>query len=227
MKSDLHPIVSFLRDSFNESADPEDAAAMQAYMKSEIPFYGIRSSDRKKMISEAFKSFPIKSYREFTIVAEQLWNGSFREEKYAAIAILKRYRKFHSMELLSLLTMMIKTGAWWDFVDEISAHLVGALLQKYPAQMKKILCEWIDDENIWIRRSAILAQLRFKQNTDAEMLFGFCTKCLEEKDFWIRKAIGWALREYSKSNRQAVSNFVDENKSVMSGLTLKEASKYL
>lgn len=227
MIEELHPLVSFLKNAFEKNANPEDAVSMQAYMKSEIPFYGIKSANYKKLCLEAFKKCPVSDFHEFTTAAEQLWNGTFREYKYAAIAFLRKYRKYHIIELLPLLEMMIITGAWWDFVDEISAHLIGTLLHKYPDEMKKTLYEWIDNQSIWIRRSAILSQLRLKKDTDAEMLFDFCEKCLHEKVFWIRKAIGWALREFSKTDADAVRNFVARHKNNMSGLTFREASKYI
>ena len=222
-----HPLVTYIFDTFKKNANPDYAGAMKSYMKSQIPFYGIQSGPRKKLYTEAFRKYPVSNLDEYLSIAEQLWDGIYREDKYTAIAFLRKYHKYHTMDLLPLIKKMIETGAWWDFVDEISAHLTGALLKNHPDEMKKILFEWIKNENIWIRRSAILSQLRFKKETDEEMLFDFCQRRLHEKEFWTRKAIGWALREYSKSNAAAVRDFVIKHKDNMSALTLKEASKYI
>ena len=123
--------------------------------------------------------------------------------------------------------MMIETGAWWDYVDMIAAHLIGNLLANYPDVMKPEMRCWIEDDDLWIRRSAILSQLRFKRDTDGDMLFEFCSNCLSEESFWIRKAVGWALREYSKSEAESVRRFVTEHRHLMSRVTLKEAEKYI
>jgi len=148
-------------------------------------------------------------------------------KRYVAQETLKKYFNFLSMDDLSLIRHLITTGAWWDHIDYVAKWIVGGLLEQYPEKMKSLLKQWIRDENLWIRRSAILAQLGFKDKTDTELLFSFCDACLEETSFWIRKSIGWALREYAKTNEDAVREFVLQHRDRMSGLSYREATKHI
>jgi 3-methyladenine DNA glycosylase AlkD len=223
-----HNLTITIRQSLAEHANPEKALPMQKYAKSEMPYRGVQAVEQRKIYTSALKQYPIKSQSEYELVIRELWdNAEYREERYGAYHIAEKYSKFQTPEMLPLYRKMIITGAWWDYVDAISAHIIGALLLKYPQIIKPVLYNWIADENLWIRRTAILAQLTSKDKTDWEMLKGFCLKCLKEESFWIRKAIGWALRQYSKTNPQAVREFVNEHQSDMSGVTLREAKKYI
>jgi 3-methyladenine DNA glycosylase AlkD len=122
---------------------------------------------------------------------------------------------------------MIREGAWWDFVDEIAVNLVGAVLGNFPAKTRPIIERWIDDPDLWIRRTALLAHLKHKQATDAAKLFDHCLRRAHEREFFIRKAIGWALREYSKTEPRAVRAFLANNRQRLSKLSFDEGSKHL
>ncbi len=225
--NDTHSITTRIRSLLKASANNENAVAMQKYMKSEMPFRGVKSASNKEIVRIAINENPITSFDQYNEVITELWKAEYREERYAAIALARRYERFQTLESLPIYRMMIETGAWWDYVDGIACNLIGNLLRKYPLQMKSILHEWIMDSDLWIRRSAILSQNRFKSETDHQMLFHFCKICLHEKSFWIRKAIGWALRDYSKSEPDRVRDFVQSNSNKMSGLSKREASKYI
>ncbi|MBM3325620.1 MAG: DNA alkylation repair protein [Calditrichaeota bacterium] len=226
-----HPLIDALRSALAAAVNPADAAAMQRYMKSTMPFRGVKTGIQRQIRLPLFKLYPITSFQEYEAVIKELWTGEdgmpYREERYAAIAVAGYFKKFCTMEALPLYRMMIETGAWWDFVDGISIDLLGGLLLSYPAEMKPELYRWIEDDHLWIRRAAIIAQEKFKSATDEKMLFDFCECCLDEKEFWIRKAIGWALRSYSKHKPKAVRYFVEQYRQRMSGVTLKEAMKYI
>ncbi|MFC2150502.1 DNA alkylation repair protein [Calditrichota bacterium] len=222
-----HQFVLTIREGLKSSANHQNAVPMQIYMKSEMPYRGVKSPQQKKIFQSSSKNWQPGDLNEYLKVIEQLWDAEYREERYAAIFIAQKYKKFQTLEALLTYRMMIKTGAWWDYVDAIASHLIGSLLQNYPDNMKPLMYEWIEDEDVWIRRTALLCQLKFKAETDQQMLFDFCRKRLGEESFWIRKAIGWALREYSKSKCEEVSRFVEKQSHKMSGLTLREASKYL
>ena len=224
---ELHPLTVAVRTAYAEAANPDDAPAMQAYMKSEMPFYGVKSPVQKQINSKLLKEFPITTLDEYSRIIRELWNASYREERYTAIAFARSHKKWCILEALPVYRMMIETGAWWDYVDTIAIHLIGDLLWKYPSDMKAELHRWIRDEHLWIRRSAVLAQNRYKDETDEGMLFDFCRLCMEEKTFWMRKAIGWALRDYSKTKPASVRQFVEENRERMSKVTLREAVKYI
>ncbi len=220
-------IVGFVRKSLLELENESNAIHMRSYMKSEMPFRGVKSADQKMVFRETMKRYKIASYGLYIQVIEQLWDANYREERYIAISIARKFRLYHTLESLNTFEMMIRTGEWWDYVDAISANLIGSLLSKYSDEMKTVLNGWIADENIWIRRAAILSQLRQKDRTDSKLLFSFCRKRMHEESFWIRKAIGWALREYSKTNPEKVYNFIISHDSQLSNLTKREASRYL
>ncbi|MGI9601109.1 MAG: DNA alkylation repair protein, partial [Acidimicrobiales bacterium] len=121
----------------------------------------------------------------------------------------------------------VTEGAWWDLVDSVASGIIGKVVLNERARMRPLLDEWIDCDDMWLRRTAIICQLEHKESTDVEMLFGFCTRRAFEKEFFIRKAIGWALREYAKTDPDAVRVFVAEHQSELSGLSRREATKHL
>ena len=223
----LHPLTIAFRQALTAAADPEKAPQMQAYMKSTMPYRGVQSPVAKQIQRDLNQQHSLTSAEELEQVIRELWQADYREERYAAIGLARRYYKYHTLEMLPLFRMMIETGAWWDFVDAIAAYLIGGLLEKYTVEMKRKLKQWIRDEDLWIRRSAILSQLSFKENIDEKLLFDFCRRCLPEESFWIRKAIGWALRQHARVAPDAVRGFISRYGDQMSGLTRREAAKHL
>ena len=155
-----------------------------------------------------------------------LWQKDYREFHYTALCFAQKHRKILTPEILPTLETLIRNKSWWDTVDTIAPNLVGHLVKTYPA-LSKIMDRWIEDPYLWIRRAALLHQLRWKDETDKEKLFSYCEKNLHEKDFFIRKAIGWALREYSKTDPKAVEKFIKLHESRLSNLSIREGSKYL
>ncbi len=155
-----------------------------------------------------------------------LWRGAvYREERYAAVVLarLPRYRGFRDLRALPMYEELIVTGAWWDFVDEIAVNLIGELLRNHPKPLRATLRRWSKDADLWRRRSAILAQLKFKQETDAPLLFALIEPSLSSREFFLRKAIGWALREYAKSAPDAVRRYIAMHDAQLSALSKREA----
>ncbi len=223
----LHPLTIAYRKELAAAADPEKASRMQAYMKSTMPYRGVNSPAAREIQRNLFKQYPLVDAVELERVVRELWQADYREERYAAISLARRYQKYHTLDMLPLFRMMIETGSWWDYVDAIAAHLIGGFLENHPREMKSELKLWIRDDDLWIRRSAILSQLNFKENIDEKMLFDFCHRCLSEESFWIRKAIGWALRQHARVAPDAVRAFIAQNGEQMSNLTRREAAKHL
>lgn len=223
-----HPLVTAIRTEFAAHGNPVRAKGAQAYMKSEMPYHGLDSKTMRTLQRACIKQHPVGSANELNAVVLDLWdNARFREERYAAQEILYKYSKFIDTSDLPLVRHMIITGSWWDYVDYIAKWVVGGLLERYPKEMTRELKRWIEDDELWIRRAAVLSQLAFKDKTDVELLFSFCDRCIEETTFWMRKAIGWALREYSKTDPAAVRKFIEAHRDRMSGLTYREGSKYV
>ena len=220
-------ITEFISSKLAENANPEDAIHMQAYMKTEMPFYGVRSPVINEIVSDAKKLFPITTQNEYNDVITKIWSLSHREEKHISIKLARRWKQFITLDALSLYEKMIREGQWWDYIDSISQNLVGKLLENHRTEMNSILDKWIEDDDLWIRRSAILAHNRHKQNTDQKKLLDYCLQCAHEKEFFIRKAIGWALREYSKTKPEVVSNFIEEHNELLSNLSNREGMKHI
>jgi|APSaa5957512622_1039677.scaffolds.fasta_scaffold26720_2 3-methyladenine DNA glycosylase AlkD len=224
----MHPLIRSYKKEFKENSDKGYAKGAQKYMKSEMPYYGVSSPKKKKIDSELKKKYKLESFDEWYSIIRELWdNAKFREERYAAMTVLSQYKEYHTLKIIPLIEHIIITGAWWDFIDGISPNTVGGLLKKYPKEMKKTLRSWNKSKHMWLRRSSILVQLKFKEETDPVLLGKFIERTMHEKEFFIRKAIGWALREYSKTNKKWVKGFISKNKGELSNLSVREGSKYI
>lgn len=219
-------VVAAARAALREAAEPERADAMRAYMKSEMPFLGVRADRRRAALREVFLAHPLKSAPEWRRAVLGLWReAAYREERYAAIDLsgFRLYRGHQTLYTVPMYEEMIVTGAWWDLVDELATHRVGELLAAYPATMRPLMLTWAHDQNLWKRRTAILAQNRFKERTDIALLYACIEPSLSDHDFFARKAIGWALREYAKVNPREVVRYV--RATGISGLSRREALK--
>ncbi len=213
-------MIEAIRSGLAELADPAKAPDMQAYMKSSMPFYGVQKPARVKLARAVFVE--LDSPSEWRSAVLELWHAArFREERYMALAVLRdrRYRRFRTLDALPLYEDLIVTGAWWDFVDEVATGPLGELLPDVATALRA----WSVDDDMWKRRSAIIAQVRHKRETD----FALLTDCIEpnrgDREFFIRKAIGWALRAYAWVEPEAVIAYCDAHD--LSPLSRREALK--
>jgi 3-methyladenine DNA glycosylase AlkD len=226
----MSPLVQAARKALRDVADPAKAPIMQAYMKSAIPYLGIQATPLRKVAKAVFSAHKIESFPEWRDTVLELWRGArYREERYIAIELAGRstYRKFRTMDALPIYEEMITTGAWWDYVDSIASHRLGELLRLHPAKMGRVLRKWAKSDDMWKRRSAILAQLGFKADTDLALLYDCIRPSIREKEFFLRKAIGWALRQFAKTDPKEVSRYVAEHEAQLSPLSRREALKNL
>ncbi|MGA7097518.1 MAG: DNA alkylation repair protein [Acidimicrobiia bacterium] len=217
----------FVAASLAGVADPHKAIRMQAYMKTDMPFYGVQKPERRPIVARLVKRFPPDSNEAYRALVLGLWDLPHREEKYMALAAARRFGEFVTPDSLSLYRRLIVEGAWWDLVDEVATHLIRSLVLDYPSETWPVVDAWIDDDDMWLRRTAIICQVGAKERTDPTRLFSFCEARAGEKDFFIRKAIGWALREYSKTDPNAVEEFVEAHGEELSGLSKREATRLL
>lgn len=223
-------LISAVREALVPHADQRKAEAMRAYMKSPMPFLGAQSPQQAQVFRQVFAAHPLATFDEWRDTVLTLWREArFREERYAAIALGgdRRCTAFQILDALPMYEEMVITGAWWDLVDDIAVHHVGGLLRRYPTQMREIMLAWSRDPDMWKRRTAILCQNAFKSATDASLLYACITPNLGDRDFFIRKAIGWALREYARTNPSSVRHFVQEHDAALSPLSRREALKHL
>jgi 3-methyladenine DNA glycosylase AlkD len=221
-------LIRALRTAMRSQANPEKAVAMQAYMKSSMPFYGIQTKEQRRVYRDVFARWPLATSADWRDTVLLLWRtAKYREERYAAIELTgyRRYAPFQTLETLPMYEEMIVTGAWWDLVDSIAAHRLGGLLLRYPDVMKPEMRTWSLCENLWKRRSAILCQLKFKNATDLSLLYECIEPSLGSKEFFLRKAIGWALRQHSWTDPQEVLRYVSRKHREMSPFSKREALK--
>jgi 3-methyladenine DNA glycosylase AlkD len=197
-------------------------------MKSAMPYYGLAAPTLRAVCKAVFVAHPLPTFAAWAKTATGLWTKArFREERYAAIELTgdRLYRAHQTLEALPMYERFIVEGAWWDYVDVLAIRRVGPLLGAYPREMKKTLTAWSRGDDLWKRRSAIIAQVGFKQTTDPDLLARYIAPSLGRKEFWLRKAIGWALRAYAWHEPDWVVRYVREHGGELSPLSVREALK--
>ena len=219
-------VLGRLVGTYGAAADPGRAVAMRAYMRDQFPFLGIPGPLQKTLTREVLAGLAKPAEADLRAVALGCWALPEREYQYFACGWLRRHAKVCSAEFIDTARHLIVTKPWWDTVDALAAHLVGPLVTRHP-ELVSTMDAWIEDEDMWLVRTAILHQLGYKEATDAARLFRYCTAQLEHRDFFIRKAIGWALREYGKTDPAGVRAYVRAHESRLSALSVREALKNL
>lgn len=221
-------LIKTVRESLRAQGDASDAEAMQAYMKSEMPSYGVKAKALRSVLKDALSQRK-PTWEEARDTARALWDrASHREERHVAIELtgLARHKKSLVSAELPLFEHMIRSGAWWDFVDVIATHRIRVMLDNDTQAMTRVIRTWATDKDVWIRRAAIICQNLRKEHTDPELL-SFCIEAnIRRDEFWLRKAIGWALRHHARIDADWVVSFVDEH-DALSPLSKKEALKHL
>ncbi len=209
-------------------ADPELAASYQSYMKSSMPFRGMRSAVSRTIQKAAFARHPLDGWDAWHDTVLALWRGAeYREERYAAIGLSQHgsYADHQTRETLPMYEELIVTGAWWDYVDSIANHSLGTLLRRYPRFTKHGMRQWSTHADMWKRRSSIICQLSFKDDIDLDLLYDCIEPNMADREFFIRKAIGWALRQHAWTDPDEVVRYVTANADRLSGLSKREALK--
>ncbi|WP_421382262.1 DNA alkylation repair protein [Bacillus salacetis] len=214
-----------LIDYFRQHKSEENAGPMEAYMRNQFEFLGIRTPERKVLISAFLKENGKQSLDELPAVARELWAQPEREFQYLALTLLDKERKNLTPEHLPLLEELVVTKSWWDTIDTIASRIAGFVIKKYPDEGDSFLERWIASDNFWLNRTAILYQLSYKGDTNEDKLFSYIKQHSSSKEFFIEKAIGWALREYSKTAPETVVNFIE--KEDLRPLSKREGLKYL
>ena len=223
-----HPLTAALRAGLAAAADPARAKGAQAYMKSEMPFWGVPSPVQKRLWRDAFAAHPLETATDWTRVVLELWRpAAFREERYAAVGLAsdRRYLAYRTPAAIPMLEEMIVTGAWWDYVDAVASHPLGDVLVSNPRRVSALMRRWARDPNLWKRRAAILCQLQRKGATDLALLYDCLEPNLADREFFMRKAIGWALRQYAWTDPAEVKRYVKANRDSLSPLSAREALK--
>jgi 3-methyladenine DNA glycosylase AlkD len=221
-------LLSKLRSALRRAGDPVKAQTMQAYMKSAMPYHGVPTPPLREICKATFAKLRFATASPWRAQILELWREArFREERYAALYLAgdKRWRPFQTLSAMKMYEEMIVTGAWWDYVDDIASHRVGPLLRDYPAPMRRKMLSWSKSHNLWKRRTAIICQLGFKAETDLKLLYACIEPSLGSQEFFLQKAIGWALRQYAWTDGAAIKKYVRLNRARLSTLSCREALK--
>jgi len=225
----MEELATAVRRGLAARADPEAAPGMQRYMKSAMPFRGVAKPGREQLVRELVAARPVPSPAEFGAAVRELWDGAaYREERYVALTLCghRRWAPPQDPSWVPLYRHWIVDGAWWDFTDEIASRRIGALLRADPAALTPVLRAWAVDDDRWLRRTAVIAQLGSGAGTDLRLLRHAIEANLADPDFFLRKGIGWALRQHARVDPAWVRGFVASHPD-LSALSRKEALKHL
>lgn len=221
----MHTFLIPLEADFRSHANPANAAAMRAYMKDRFPFFGIKVPERRALQKEHLALHGMPGLKELPAIMRSAFALPEREMHQAAIDLLVRQAKKLGPEHLPLLEELITTNSWWDSVDTLAVHVAGTVLKNHPEEIEEWNARWSESSDLWLNRTAILFQNRWKKDTVQALLFANIDRHAAHKDFFIRKAIGWALRELGKSDPGAVLDFVRSRK--LAPLSEREAVRNL
>lgn len=203
-----------------------DAAAekMAAYMKDKFPFLGVKTPQRRAVCKESFKQAKTTKVVDWELI-NNCWENEYREMQYVAVDYLAAMQKYLVPEDIGKIKLLAQTKAWWDTIDGL-AKVVGYMALKH-SKINDTLLQWSGGQDLWLRRIAIIHQLLRKENTDTVLLEKVLAPNLGSNEFFINKAIGWALRDYSKTDPQWVRRFISQHQNQLASLSVKEASKYI
>ena len=220
-------LLDRVRGSLRAAADPKKAPQMQAYMKSKMPYHGVPTPLLRRTCRELFTELEFPTSREWEDEVLALWRGAkFREERYAALnlAAHRKARPFQTPDAMPLYEELIVTGAWWDYVDDIASHRVGDILRAHPKTLKPLMRAWSRSPNIWKRRTSVICQLGSKRDIDLKLLYDCIEPSIGADEFFLRKAIGWALRQHSWIDPVEIRRYVKAHDR-LSPLSKREALK--
>lgn len=217
--------ISFIKSVYEPYRNIEAGKKMSAYMKHKFPFIGISSPQRTEINKAIFNNLNLKDIAEVEQIARKLWTLNEREYQYLAINLIEKAKNKLTPSHIEFIIELIESKSWWDSVDALAPHFVGFILLNYPELREEYIPEWVKSDNFWLNRTAILFQLKYKEETDFELLKSIIEPLKTKKEFFIRKAIGWALREYSKTSPDEVENYI--KKATLQPLSEKEGLKHI
>lgn len=220
----MQPYVLSLKKLFEDNADPAQAGPMKKYMRDQFEYLGIKTPIRVALQKEFVKENGLPPLDQFDLISRDLWSLSQREFQYAAISLLGKLENKLEPEFITILEYLLITKSWWDTVDTIAGNTVGAHFKRFPAVKEKYLGKWRKSDNFWLRRTTLLFQLGYKKETDFKLLCEIIRENLGSDEFFINKAIGWALRQYAWTNPKPVKKFVKDTKK-LHPLSRREALK--
>jgi len=221
----MHPYVIPLKALFEQNADPTQAAPMKKYMRDQFEYLGIKTPKNGALQKEFYAQYGLPELSDLDEILRDLWALPQREFQYVAVGLLGRFNKQIPAKFIKTIEYLLVTKSWWDTVDSIAGGTVGTHFHRFPDVSEKYLAKWRASDNFWLRRTMILFQLGYKKETDFELLCDIIRENLDSKEFFINKAIGWALRQYAWTDPNAVKKFVKATP--LHPLSRREAMKHL
>ena len=223
-------LLARLRSALALVSDPDKAPAMRAYMRSAMPYLGTAMPSVRTICRAVFAEIEYADQETWAADVRVIWRSAcFREERYAAIELtgIPAAARFQNPKAFDLYDELIVTGAWWDFIDPLASQRLWTILREHRAPARREMLSWSKSPDMWKRRSSIICQLHAKQNTDLDLLYACIEPSIGSKEFFLRKAIGWALRQYARTDPGEVRRYVRSNRSRLSALSRREALKHL
>ena len=235
-------LVSRVRETLRAEGDPELAGPMQSYMKSAMPYRGLPAPRLRRVLRPILDGATLHDEATWHATVLALWDeAGYREERYAALALARhrRYREHRQVATLDLYEHLVRTGAWWDVVDETATHLVRELVLLHPGEVVPVMRAWAEADDLWVRRTAVICQVGTRERCDQDLLGATILANLDGstrtapaispygREFFVRKAIGWALRDHARTDPAWVLGFVDGHREGLSGLSQREALKHV
>ncbi len=218
----MHVYITGIEKAFRKHADTVHAASAKAYLRNQFEHFGLPTPLRRST-SKAYMKNELPAYEELPVIIKAIWQQPYRELHYFAIELLAVYKKEWEKDIIYLAEYMITHKSWWDTVDAISSEITGPYFLRFPEQTKQVTKQWNQSDNFWLQRSSIIFQKAYRSKTDTKLLSAYILHCARSKEFFVQKAIGWALREYSKTNPGWVQQFV--NTHTLAPLSKREALK--
>lgn len=224
---DSQQITAELSTFLSAHQNPVDAPIMADYMRNQFDFFGLKKPARQKLCKSFWETRTRPTLEELPSLVQALWESPYRELQYHALDLMHQSIKKLSPSWLNLWEQLVVQKSWWDTVDYLAPRLIGAMLLKYPKHTIPYTQKWIESDNFWLQRVAIIFQLKYKDKTNQQILFDYILGRADSKEFFVQKASGWALREYSKTNAEAVIHFTTSYQDLLSPLTYREARKWM
>lgn len=221
MSFDVRPLIS----AFEDHRNPENARQMEQYLRNQFPFFGIKSPERQELVRTFINEYGLPNAEQLHDVVNVLWEQPQRECQAAALDVIGKAKRILNERHMPLFEWMIVTKSWWDTVDTIAPNSCGLLFKNTPHLIDSYADNWITNKNFWLRRAALLYQLKYKRATDEKRLFRYILLNTDSDQFFIQKAIGWVLREYSKTAPETVRQFIREHD--FKRLSKREGLKWL
>ncbi|MFW6287941.1 MAG: DNA alkylation repair protein [bacterium] len=225
MSFNIDGYIADITQALEEKSNSKYAEKQKDYMKGNFDFIGVKAQPRRKATRVFVRKAERPEYDDIDIVVKKLWKLPEREYQYFAIELIERYKKEFDKDMILLFEYMITNKSWWDTVDLIAKKLVGEFFKSYPQLRDEYIARWLNSDDMWLQRTCLLFQLGYKENTDSELLFDLVKQLKDEDEFFIKKAIGWALREYSKTDSEKVKKFIQNHS--LSSLSEREGLKWI